>query len=182
MRRRTSIPTIARTMHTVTDLARRFGITRNSVRNYAVEHEDFLSGGANPAKGKMRQFDDRDVRVLYYVVARRAEGASHEEIRAELKTGRWEQVVVPPDIEPGSMEPKGELLSYLTDWLTNHLLQQVEARISQLENERDYLREQLERERKRLEEAQKACLEAELRAVRLETLAEDRHASENLPG
>lgn len=163
-------------MHTVTDLARRFGKTRNTIRNYAAEHAEFLSGGANPAKGKKRQFDDRDMRILYYIATRRAEGASHDAIHAELEAGRWQQVDVPPDVDPGALAPRGELLSYLTDWLTGHLLAQVEARVSQLEDERDYLRAQLKNERARLEAERVARLDAELRAARLQALVDDRGA------
>lgn len=72
----------------VGDVARRFGINPQTVRQWADEFAGYLSPDANPAKGETRVFDNDDLQVLALVAYMRNQGAGFDEIKAALDSGQ----------------------------------------------------------------------------------------------
>lgn len=72
--------------HTVGQVADLLDASGSTVRRWANEFSEHLSGGANPGKGTARQFTDDDLRILGYVASRTAAGVPVAEIARELPT------------------------------------------------------------------------------------------------
>ena len=150
---------------TVGDIATMLNISRGTVRAWTAEFAEYLSVDANPDKGEVRSFDDNDVRVFYYVWLRRGQHVGYSEILAELAQKKHKDVDMPnlseqPIGKLGEIEQSGMISSSTLE----KIAAQFEARIKALEDERSYLRGQLEKERAARLEAEKrvAYLEAKL--------------------
>jgi len=63
-----------------------FDVSGSTVRRWASQFEEHLSGGANPGKGAYRAFTDDDLRVLAYVHERTTAGIPVAEIQREIAT------------------------------------------------------------------------------------------------
>lgn len=44
-----------------------FGVDRDVVKTWAYHFKEYLSPSANPTKGEVRHFEDRDIPILAYV-------------------------------------------------------------------------------------------------------------------
>lgn len=69
-------------------VAKLFNVSRETVRQWALEFGDYMSPGATPAKGAYRQFDDDDVRIMALISQSKQVGLSYEDIHAALKSGQ----------------------------------------------------------------------------------------------
>jgi hypothetical protein len=68
----------------VAEAARILGVDGQQVKTWAWAYKDYLSGEANPGKGKPRTFTDSDVLALMYVCDLSASDEPADEIRAGL--------------------------------------------------------------------------------------------------
>jgi DNA-binding transcriptional MerR regulator len=136
---------------TVGDMASAFGVTPQTVRSWCNEFNTFLSPGATPPAGQVRNFGEDDVKVLALVARMRGELASYDAIGAALDSGARADL---PEIEE-QPHAGGALVTRLTATLARY-----EGELEATREERDYLRGQLtesqQRERDALERAASA--------------------------
>jgi DNA-binding transcriptional MerR regulator len=83
------------------DLAQRFGITNETLRQWAGEFKRHLSKDANPSGGQHRRFTFADLEVLTLVSEMRQKNARWDEIHATLDMG--ERGI--PAIDPAALMP-----------------------------------------------------------------------------
>jgi DNA-binding transcriptional MerR regulator len=69
------------------EIAHIFGYTEQTVRKWADEFSEYLSGDASPGSGKHRDFQVEDLPVLSFVAEQKNKHATYEEIHASLKAG-----------------------------------------------------------------------------------------------
>jgi DNA-binding transcriptional MerR regulator len=72
-------------LRTVSQTARLTGVDRDQVKDWAWEYRNWLTPGANPPKGSVRQFTDEDALKMVFIVDRWAAGANAEEIAEMLE-------------------------------------------------------------------------------------------------
>jgi DNA-binding transcriptional MerR regulator len=121
------------------DVAKRFGVTNNTVRRWAREYfTEFMSHEARPEKGGYHKFNDMDLGVFATWVRLDTEGKSVEEAKAFLRNGERD---VPPD-EPMSDDQKNMVMNQAAYEVT-----QLRQEVMQLENEIERLRNELEDEK-----------------------------------
>lgn len=75
-------------MYSTSNIAKRFGISQATVKNYAAEFAAHLSATATPEPGHRRVFTDDDITVYALIVAQKSEGATHEQIHIMLQSGQ----------------------------------------------------------------------------------------------
>ena len=140
-----------------------FGVSLETVRNWADEFQDFLSPTARPGKGKHRMYSYDDLRVFSLVSELKGQGMTYADIQATLHAGQRGQ---PPSMQPGEIQALvvGEQetrLSLEVEYLQRSLMklqQQLAGAQEDLEKaqaikeENIKLGTQLEEERKRVEE------------------------------
>jgi DNA-binding transcriptional MerR regulator len=147
-------------MFTVSDFARVFATTPNTIRLWAAEFSEFLSPQANPPKGQTRVFNEDDAAVLALVGAMREANAGYEHIRAALASGERRQFR--PKQAPGAAsEPESDAED------TRALMTRLTATVARFEGELTATREALNHTRAELESERQARIEAERAAARL---------------
>ncbi len=135
-------------MATVGDMASAFGVTPQTVRSWCNEFNAFLSPGATPPAGQVRNFGEDDIKVLALVASMRGDLASYEAIGAALDSGAR------ADLPEEEEQPHagGALVTRLTATLARY-----EGQIEEIRQERDHLRGELaqtqQREREALQQA-----------------------------
>lgn len=90
------------TTYTSGDIMQIFGISRQSVRQYAIEFAHYLSPGANPQKGSQRNFDRDDLAVYALIQEMKKRGATYEQIHLQLRSGARGDVPVIAPIQASS--------------------------------------------------------------------------------
>jgi len=142
-------------MPTMKQLSEAFGKNPNTIRRWSAEFADFLSEGANPEKGQDRIYDDDDAAVLALVAEmRKNRNNKPDDIKNALLDGRrgeWS-----PEGEGEQQEPSTALVTQLTAAVSHW-----EAIANTTADERDYLREQIEKERQRYETVLERAISAE---------------------
>ena len=68
-------------MRQVSDVAKIFGVDRDTIKRWCLEFADYLSPVATPPKGQTRFFDDSDIRVLAVIFYYWEEEPDFENIR-----------------------------------------------------------------------------------------------------
>lgn len=122
-----------------------FQVTGETIRQWALEYQGYLSVEANPGKNRMRQFTVDDMKVLSYVATSLASGLNHREIHVGLKNDQHLKIEVLPLEEVKALvlnERENELVLQL---------QLLTARLEQAEQARDNALAQLG-EKQRLEQ------------------------------
>ena len=148
-------------MATITQLAKHFDKTPNTIRRWCSAYSDFLSPDANPPKGEARILTDEDTSVLVLVGEMRRDHASDESIQAALAAGdrgTW------PPVDETEPIPENQAA------LTTQLMAQIAHRdgeIAAVKAERDRLIADLENERISRIDAEKeaARLQGKLEAL-----------------
>jgi DNA-binding transcriptional MerR regulator len=83
----------------VGEIAKQFGVTTNTIRNWSKRYTEHLSDSANPPGGGERLFTTRDVNVMAYIQSAMNEGMNHNEISVRLGektfTGASVDIIVP---------------------------------------------------------------------------------------
>jgi len=118
---------------TTANLARRFGVSKNTIRNWGRRFAAYLSPSAAPAHGEAREFSDEDVYIFAAIAYYSAQGLTYDEIDALLVSGAYliEDIQIPE-------EP-------ITDEVTAiQRYEQMRAVAIALQDERDRLLIQLE--------------------------------------
>lgn len=83
------------------DLYTVFGVSHQTIKNWAKDFADYMSPTARPEKDHQRRFTDDDVRVFDLVKRLKQQGRVNEEIRAALGTGqRGELPDMPSNLAP----------------------------------------------------------------------------------
>jgi DNA-binding transcriptional MerR regulator len=112
-------------------LADLFNISPSTVKKYSGIYGRFLSESARPHDGAHRLFDTEDVRVLAYVVQQTKLGEKHDNIIMSIANGA--RADVPTQYNDYSLTmDKGEQIMLLQNRIA-----QLEARVLELENERE---------------------------------------------
>lgn len=76
-------------MHTTGDLAARFNVSRDTIRNYARDFGEFLSKEATGIEpNARRRYSERDALILATVANLRANGLNVEQVKESLRAGR----------------------------------------------------------------------------------------------
>lgn len=140
----------------VADVANDLDVTGQTIRIWTREFEPYFSAGAAPPKGQTRTFTTEDLEVLALIAEMRNQRRGYDEIHEALKAGQRAQLTSP------TPKLSSEEIPYaLVDRLTRELTAQHQARIEQLEGERDYLRKLLEAERRKVEALTERAVSAE---------------------
>ena len=111
---------------TPSQAASQAGISVHSVRRWSAEFADYLSPGANPAKGTSRRRSAQYVQVLQEIARLRGEGLSTGAI-AERLAGVVFAPPVAAQVAPGAAQALA---------LPEYTLQQIETRLAALEANR----------------------------------------------
>lgn len=106
-------------------------ISPSTVKKYSGIYGRFLSEGARPQDGAHRLFDTEDVRILAYVVQQYKQGDRHDDIIASVANGARADVSAQYGDYSLTMD-KGEQIMLLQNRIS-----QLEARVLELESERD---------------------------------------------
>lgn len=93
---------------TVSDLARRLGVSPGTIRNYTRVFAEYLSPVATPPRGRTRLFTTEDARKLTCARQLLSEGATYAAVKAQLRIGipSTVSIEVPPLPEPEEPKPK----------------------------------------------------------------------------
>ena len=84
------------------EVASLFGKSKETIRRWLNNYEDYLSPGANPGDGKPRRISEEDLSVLALANEQLARGQSNDEVLAALANGSRS---VPPQT-PQSITPE----------------------------------------------------------------------------
>jgi len=68
-------------------VAELFGVSRETVRSWSLEFEEFLSAGASPGEGRRRVFNEDDLRVFALIREQKKAGMLFEDIHIALQNG-----------------------------------------------------------------------------------------------
>ncbi len=137
------------------DLAEIFGVSRESVRRYTIEFQDFLSADATPtAEGKHRVYNDDDLRVFALVTRMKSLNQSDEDIKATLSAGERDDL--PSLLTQGSTLNPSLQLTIARQEIDN-LQSKLEFAVDEAQKWRDeanQLRGRIEQLQKQLDEQQ----------------------------
>lgn len=86
-----------------TEIAKRLGVSTNTIRNWCKEYATFLSADAKVSgSGTVRHFSDRDALILATISDLRNKGLPHEQISKALAENRLVETL------PGAATPEEE--------------------------------------------------------------------------
>jgi DNA-binding transcriptional MerR regulator len=138
-----------------------FGVSLETIRNWADEFQDYLSPTATPGRGKHRMYTFDDLKVFALVAELKQMGHTYADIHSSLQNGqRGNPPALPPEeIQALVTSEQERRLSLEVDYLQRSLIRAQQ----ELEEARNALKEalQVREEKIRLE----TRLEAEQRAV-----------------
>ena len=77
-----------------------YGVSAQTIRNWAMEFARHLSPSATPGKGHSRQFSEDDVRAFSLIAAMKKNGSTGEEIHVALASGQRGEL---PAIQPSEI-------------------------------------------------------------------------------
>ena len=136
-------------MNTPKDICDKFGVSRETVRQWTNQFADYLSPTATPEKGRQRNYTEDDLHVFALVSGMKTTGSTTEEISAALASGQRgtppteAQVVPMSDASAATLRRDvAQLRQDLDTVRTELLLTQGENRL---------LKQQLEDKEKRIE-------------------------------
>ncbi len=139
-------------------MAKVLGLSRATVRNWSGpngEFAEYLSPAARPEKGAVREFTPDDIKVFWFISHCRQQGLGYGAIHAQLRQNEHLKQEVSLDFtapEPPEKESNPAELRGL---------------IKALEDERDWLRQELHRIRTELIAAERRAAEAETKLALL---------------
>ena len=155
-------------MWTVGEVAIFLGLAKPTIRVWTQEFASYLSEDAAPqTKGVARTFHESDLRILYFVKLKRDQHLGYEDIHKALTKQEHISLELPDLEKPqlGRSTSSGQNEDMVPTTLFEQVSAELRGHIQALEEERNYLRKQLDQERA-------ARLEAIERAARLETRLE----------
>lgn len=139
-------------MYATRDVTTRFGVSRQTVRVWALEFENNLSPTANPEKGRQRNFTDDDLQVFALIAEMKEKGATFEEIHAALASGQRGNIPTLPEtaITPKQSAQVTQLEIQIVD--LEGKLQAAHNELLRKDGEVAAYKSQVERYEKRLDE------------------------------
>jgi DNA-binding transcriptional MerR regulator len=151
------------------DLAQRFNIQNETLRQWAIEFRRHLSLQANPSEsGKHRRFTFEDLEVLQLVSELRSKNAKWEEIHAALDMG--ERGI--PSIDPVALIPlesqKQLALLYETIESQRAKLADLESRLTAANTRADRAEGAQDSLKTQLAESQEAIIQLRIKISELE--------------
>src|SRR5690606_30310363 len=138
-----------------------FGVSLETIRNWADEFQDYLSPLATPGHGKHRMYTFDDLRVFALVAELKQKGHTYADIHSSLQNGqRGDPPPLPPeDIQAMVTSGQERRLSLEVDVLQRHLIRTQQ----ELEEARAALKEALQVREEKIRVEMR--LEAEQRQV-----------------
>ena len=137
--------------YTVTQASEYLRVSASTVRVWTKEFGDYLSEVATVKKGRERRYTKDDLAALETVAVLRNGHQPYDDIRERLEDG--ERLELPAIVENAPQLPPRSEQTQTTALAPMDLLERVikpyEDQIELLTNERDYLRDQLDKERAR---------------------------------
>lgn len=132
-----------------------FGVSLETIRNWAYEFAEYLSPTANPGKGKHRLYSPDDLAVFGLVDDLKKQGRTYSDIHVTLKSG---QRGYPPNLDPNEVQAI----------VVNEQEKRLSVEVEVLQRTCLQLQKQLDEAETKVREAE------EVRAtnIRLETLVE----------
>jgi DNA-binding transcriptional MerR regulator len=152
----------------VGEVARRFGVNPQTIRQWSEQFAPYLSESANPKRGNTRHFTMDDLQVFALVAYMRGRDATFEDIRTALQSGQrglMMELATSSGLPSDSAEPPmggvsaGGYLARVEDLAQN--LGFVRGELSRVEGELATEREAHERTRQRESEARERAARAE---------------------
>jgi DNA-binding transcriptional MerR regulator len=143
-------------MPSVTEFARAYKTTPNTIRTWTAEFADHLNPAANPPKGQARTYTDQDAQVIALVGEMRQQYAGYEAIHAALRGGRR-----------GTWPPKGEGSPSVEDEPSTALVMRLTALVAHYEGELSAVKQERDRLITERDREREARLAAEKEAARL---------------
>lgn len=138
-------------MTTVSEVSNMIGTSPDTLRRWCTEeYTAFLSPGATPGKGEVREFNTHDLRVLNYVATKRRIHRPHGEIREDLarfQAGGWAEL---PDVpEEWQQQTTGQITVAEAGERASHV-----AELTALTVENRNLRDRLQEARESVDQLQ----------------------------
>lgn len=140
----------------VSHLARLFGVSQQTIRQWSNEFQTYLSMRANPGKSRVRSFTNDDLPVLALISQMKELGYTYQEIHAALNNG-----------ERGEA-PSLNGLEKVDLALTSERERKLEVRAQQAEQERDFWRERATEAERLLLEREEALHQSQIEVARLQ--------------
>lgn len=137
---------------TIGEISKALGLSRATIRNWSGangEFAEYLSPTARPEKGTIREFSPEDVKIFWFISQCRQQGLGYEAIHARLRQNEHQEQEISLDFTTSESVEK--------EATTAELRGQTQA----LEEERDWLRQELNHLRTELIAAERRAAEAE---------------------
>ena len=136
------------TTWTLGDIAKALNLSRSSIRNFTLEFADELSEKAT-VRNATRRYNKVDFALLWFVKQCRDESLSYEEIQKKIQKGEHRGIELPIELT----QPPPNTSSQTVD--------ELKGRISVLESQLTYFKQELASERQARLEAEKRAAAAE---------------------
>lgn len=94
-------------MASVSDVVTYYGVNVQTVRNWGARFSSYLSPGANPPRGQVREYTDDDLRVLDQIATMRRSNLSYSKIEAALSAGERGNIQNLGQPPPQKVQPNG---------------------------------------------------------------------------
>ena len=124
-----------------------FKVSTETVRQWSMTFEKYLSGNANPGKGRQRSYNDDDLKVFTTIDRMKSEGKLFDDIALHLASGQRDDL--PLEIESAMVDivasPEGLELFHVVKGLVERVAQLEHREVDDKDLEIDRLR-QSERE------------------------------------
>lgn len=148
-----------KSLWTLGEMATLLGLSRATIRNWsgqAGEFAEYLSSKAKPNKGAIRQFNVKDLQVMGFISNLRQQNLSYEAIHTQLKQGRHLSFQVTQEL------PKESLVEQSSK-------EELKGQIRALEEERNWLRNELTKTVAALINAEQRAAQAETKLAMIES-------------
>jgi DNA-binding transcriptional MerR regulator len=136
-------------MYTTKDICDKFGVSRETVRQWTSQFGDYLSPTATPEKGRQRNYTDGDLSVFALVSNLKSTGSTSEEITAALSAGQRGEAPIEAQVVPTS---DASLTTLRRDVVQlRQELDTIKTELLMTQGENRLLKQQLDDKEKRIE-------------------------------
>jgi DNA-binding transcriptional MerR regulator len=172
--------TLENSQYSVGDLAKLFDVSRQTIRQWSSEFDQYLSPRANPGKNRVRAYAEGDLPVFSLIAQMKNIGHTYEDIHVALANGQRGEM---PDIEASSLR-RSKMEQRIRDMqqaagteiaISHERAQaalervtELEAMIEEASTERDFWRERATKAEEALNTLEQDLHTKELDLVRLQ--------------
>jgi DNA-binding transcriptional MerR regulator len=136
-------------MYTTKDICDKFGVSRETVRQWTSQFGGYLSPTATPEKGRQRNYTDNDLGVFALVSNLKSTGSTSEEITAALSAGQRGE---PPSEAQVASTSDSSLTTLRRDVAqVRQELDVIKTELLMTQGENRLLKQQLDEKEKRIE-------------------------------